>query len=496
MWSTRMWEKCRSALRFAGSTRPTKRRPRLGRRLALERLEDRRVLASGSVGWQEGWPGIEFLSPSAPTTSDVIDFAFLDATGNPAETDLDLSFDLANKTIDVEFLPKPGGVYGGEGVCGVIGQLEGLDAGVWTLRSLESSVSFTVSDGPPSSPAPQPWMTISDAVVTEGDAGAASANFNVSLSHASDQPVTVNYATGGPGGALPGNDYEAVAGTLTFSPGQTSQTISVPVYGDTRDEYTEIFYMDFRGPTNAVLVGGVASGLIVDDDPPPALTINDVTLAEGNSGTTSAVFTVSLSAASGKTVNVNLAARDGTAQAGNNDYVPWGSYLSFAPGETAKTVTIQVTGDMRDEYDENFVVDLWIDSLYAEYASIADGQGVGTILDDDPPPALSISDVSLAEGRSGVTYFVFTVSLSAASDKTVSVDYATANGTATTANSDYVATSGTLTFAPGETTKTITVQVKGDRKKEANETFYLNLSAALNALLEDGQGRGTILNDD
>jgi hypothetical protein len=88
------------------------------------------------------------------------------------------------------------------------------------------------------------------------------------------------------------------------------------------------------------------------------------------------------------------------------------------------------------------------------------------------------------------------VSLSAASDKTVSVNFATANGTATTANNDYIAASGKLTFAPGETTKTITIQVIGDRKKEANETFFLNLSGAVDAVFADSQGLGKILNDD
>lgn len=458
----------------------------------LEVLEDRCVPAGGSVSWQEGWPGVEFFNPSAPTTSDEINFAFLDYSGSPGDTDLDLSFDLTNKAIDIEFLPHEGGGYGGDGVSGVYGQLFDLDAGVWTLRSLGSSVTFTVSPGPPSSPEPQPTMTIGNTSVTEGDSGTASANFTVTLSSASDQPVTVNYATGGPGGAVAGSDYQAVAGTLTFNPGETSQTIAVPVYGDTRDEFTEIFYLNFRSPTNAVVVGGQASGLILDDDPPPALAINDVTLAEGNSGSIAFVFTVSLSAASGKTVNVNFATSDGTATASNNDFVPTGSYLTFAPGETTKTFTVPVKGDPRDEYDENFVVSL----SYAANASIADGQGVGTILDDDPPPALTINDVTLAEGRSGIRYFVFTVSLSAASDKTISVNFATANGTATTANNDYVATSGMLTFAPGETTKTITVQVIGNKKKEANETFFLNLFGASNALFADSQGLGTILNDD
>ena len=93
-----------------------------------------------------------------------------------------------------------------------------------------------------------------------------------------------------------------------------------------------------------------------------------------------------------------------------------------------------------------------------------------------PPPSISISDFSKAEGKKGkTTLFTFTVTLSAAYDQPVTMSYRTANGTATTSNSDYVAKTGTLTFAPGETTKTITIEVKGDSKREANETFYLDL---------------------
>jgi hypothetical protein len=102
----------------------------------------------------------------------------------------------------------------------------------------------------------------------------------------------------------------------------------------------------------------------------------------------------------------------------------------------------------------------------------------------------------MLEGNSKVSYFVFTVSLSAASEKTISLNYATADGTATSKSADYQAASGTLTFAPGETTKTIRIAVNGDNRKEADETFFLNLSAAVDAILGDSQGLGTILNDD
>jgi len=129
-------------------------------------------------------------------------------------------------------------------------------------------------------------------------------------------------------------------------------------------------------------------------------------------------------------------------------------------------------------------------------ATIADGQAIGTIVDDEP--RISISDVSKSEGKKGqTTLFTFTVTLSAAYDQAVTMSFRTVNGTAITGNSDYVPKTGTLTFAPGETMKTITIEVKGDNKKEANETFYLDLyGLSSNALFTKNRGLGTILNDD
>ena len=104
-------------------------------------------------------------------------------------------------------------------------------------------------------------------------------------------------------------------------------------------------------------------------------------------------------------------------------------------------------------------------------------------------PSLTIGDVTVTEGHAGTQSATFTVTLSAASDQPVTVAYATADGTAT-AGSDYQAASGTLTFAPGETSKTITVLVNGDRLGEPNETFLVNLSGPTNATIADGQGVG------
>ena len=155
--------------------------------------------------------------------------------------------------------------------------------------------------------------------------------------------------------------------------------------------------------------------------------------------------------------------------------------------------TVNVNGDTTVERDETFFVNLSAPTN----ATIAAAQGTGTILNDDAAavPTLSINNVSANEGNSGTTPFVFTVTLSAASASTVTVSYATGGGTAT-AGSDYVATSGTLTFNPGVTTQTITVNVNGDTTVEPNETFFVNLGAPANATIASGQGIGTIVNDD
>jgi hypothetical protein len=151
-----------------------------------------------------------------------------------------------------------------------------------------------------------------------------------------------------------------------------------------------------------------------------------------------------------------------------------------------------VNGDTKDEANETFTVTL----SSPVNATLSDGQGTGTITDDDGVPGLSIDDVSVTEGDSGTTTASFTVSLSAASGQTVTVSYATADGTATTADGDYAAGSGPLTFAPGTTTQSVNVTVNGDTKSEADETFTVTLSSPVNATISDGQGTGTITNDD
>jgi hypothetical protein len=335
--------------------------------------------------------------------------------------------------------------------------------------------------------APSPaTIGISDATVVEGDGGTANAVFTVSIEGDFDN-VTVDYANVG-SAAVEGSDYAATSGTLTFAAGETSQTISVPIIGDTTDEYDEQFFVDLSNAAGGEITDSQGIGTILDDDAAPLVTINDVSKLEGNHDTTF-VFTVSLSAASAKWVYVDFATADGTATAGQ-DYVAASGRLAFAPGETSQTISVPVIGDTVDEYDEQFLVNL---SNAAE-GVVADSQGIGTIQDDDAAPLVTINDVSQLEGNRDTT-FVFTVSLSAASEKWVYVDFATADGTAT-AGQDYAATSGTLAFAPGELTQTITVTVLGDKKKEPDEFFYVTLSGAVNGQVDDSLALAMILNDD
>jgi uncharacterized membrane protein len=224
---------------------------------------------------------------------------------------------------------------------------------------------------------------------------------------------------------------------------------------------------------------------------PPMVRVSDASVVEGNSGVRPATFTITLSAAYSQPVNVAYATADGTATAGS-DYQAASGTLTFAPGDTSKTLSVQVIGDRLPEPNETFFVNL----SSPTNATIADGQGVGTILDDEP--RISITDVTKYEGKKGqTTQFTFTVTLSAAYDQTVTMSFKTTDGTAKTSDSDYVAKTGTLTFNPGETTKTITISVIGDSKKEADETFYLDLfGLSSNALFTKNRGIGTILNDD
>ncbi len=336
-----------------------------------------------------------------------------------------------------------------------------------------------------------PSLSVNNIAVTEGNTGETAATFTVKLTPASTQAVTVKYQTANSTALAPG-DYTALPLTqLTFDAGQTTKTVTVKVKGDTLDEANETFRLLLSAPTNALISDNEGTGTITDNDAPPSVRVNNVAVTEGNSAV-SAVFTVSLSAPSARTVTVKYQTANGTAVAPSDYTARALTALTFSPFQTTKTVTVLVAGDLRDEAAETFKLLL----SSPTNATIAVTAGTCTITDNDPPPSITITNASVTEPDTGTINAVFTVRLSAPSGQTVSVKYATGGGTAA-AGTDYTALAlTTLTFAPGQTTRTVTVQVKGDVVKEANETFFVNLSGATNATIADAQGQGTITNDD
>ena len=219
-------------------------------------------------------------------------------------------------------------------------------------------------------------------------------------------------------------------------------------------------------------------------------TIDSVAESEGNAGTTPFVFTVHLVKKTTDPFTVQYTTVDGTATSASGDYVATSGTLTFAVGENVKTITVLVNGDTTPEGDETFKVVL---SSPSKSGYILSTQGTGTIQEI---PTISVDSPTLAEGDSGTTNLVFAVSLSFESDAMVTVEFNTADVSAT-AGSDYVATSGTLTFAPGVTTQLVTVQINGDTDLESDETFKIELSNATEGLLAAlPYGTGTITNDD
>jgi hypothetical protein len=333
------------------------------------------------------------------------------------------------------------------------------------------------------------FIKINDVTVTEGHSGTTAAVFTVTLTKPSSRTVTVDAATVN-GTAAAGSDYTAVAATrLTFAPNETSKTVTVPVIGDLIDENNEAFFLNLTNAQNAEIEDPDFRGLgtIVDDDT-SQISIADASKTEGNTGTSVLNFTVSLDKANSRTVTVQYATANGTAAAGS-DYVTASGTLSFSPGQTSRTIGITLNGDTVQEPNETFTVNL----TSPVNAAILDGQAVGTIANDGDTPTVAISDASVGEASTADP--VFTVSLSSPSTQQVTVNYAVADGTGL-ATTDYVTSSGTLTFAAGETSKTITLPLRRDDLPELAERFYVNLSAPVNAILADAQGVGTITDDD
>lgn len=476
----------RTPIRASRLSRP--RPPRAPSRLEVEALEDRAVPASFSitdVSILEGGSGarnalltVSLTGPSNQPTS--VSYSTASASARAGSDYQAVSGTLNfNKNMTSKTILVP--IYGDTSV----------ESDETFYVNLSNPKKATIADGQGvvTIVNDDTRISIGDVWQSEGSSGTTSFNFTVSLSNAVGQPLMVSYATAD-GTAAAGSDYVAATGVLTIPAGQMSGTITVLVNGDTVSEPDETFSVNLSNPSGGAFSDNQGVGTIVDDE--AHIYIDDVSTAEGNSGTTEIDFTVTLSVASEVPVTVDFATADDSATTADGDYVAASGTVTFAPGETSQTITVQVNGDMIVEPDEQFVVNL----SNATNARFNDDQAVATILSDDNAVfhINSYADSEPDPYTGGVTTFYFTVWLSAPSNETVTVNYSTVDGAAL-GWYDYTPVSGQLTFAPGETSQTIEVQILADWEIESPEDFYVMLNApSANAVIQPGWelGSGTI----
>jgi len=345
--------------------------------------------------------------------------------------------------------------------------------------------------------------SISPAGVTvlEGDAGSTPAVFTVTRSGFSSGASTVDWAVTADGsdpadgadfsgGALPG-------GTVTFAPGETTRTITLAIAGDTAVEASEGFRVTLSNPSEGTLDTAQATGTIVNDDASFAIAALSADKAEGSSGTSAFTFTVSRSGWTAGTSSVDWAvtsasAADGADFAGG---VRPNGTVTFGTGETSRTITVAVAGDATVEADEGFTV-----QLSNATGTIGVGSATGTIRNDDASLSVAATNAARLEADNGSKAFTFTVTRSGYLGGTSSASWSVAGSGGSPANAaDFTGNAlpgGTVTFAAGEASKTITVNVAGDNKKEPDEGFTLTLSNAGGATIGSASATGTILNDD
>ena len=322
---------------------------------------------------------------------------------------------------------------------------------------------------------PLPSITINDPSVSE-ESESGTLSFTVGLSAPSTDTVTVQYFSSSQS-AVSGSDFQPVSGTLTFTPGEITKPVVVPIINDAVNEFAESFRLNLHHPVNATIMKRQGIARILDADPEPAVSINSVSVSEQGSGISTAVFTVALSVPSGKLITLNYSTADGTATAGT-DYFAASGPITFGAGSTTKTIAITVNGDTLIEPNETFSVNL----SNPINVSIATGQGTGTII-NFVGIQFSAATYSVGEGNSRVD---ITVSRVGGTTGEASVDFRTVDDPAEVrcdvingisyARCDYATTVETLNFAVGETTKIVTIPIIDDGFAEGNETFSIALS--------------------
>jgi hypothetical protein len=339
--------------------------------------------------------------------------------------------------------------------------------GVWRVPLTSASQTVTVEIA-------VPGATVEEDVVT----GIAYVPVVVKTSDhaATTGAVTVDFATAN-GTATAGSDYTATSGTLTILSGtahNASVSIPVGILDDTVAEpIYEAFSVGLSNPGGGVLLGRRDYTVTIHDNDSAILSVNDVAVTEGDSGTKAAVFTVTLAPARSQVVKVNYTTQDGTATASgpHPDYQARTGILTFPAGVVSRTVSVPVVGDMLQENTETFslVLSAPVNAL------IADAVGQATISDNDFGGGMhfSMGQYAVREAAGTVTLTVARFPGQTAAGATV--HYQTVDGSAL-AGSDYTAIpDSVLTFGPGVLTKTITVAIKSDAIDDHNESFFVRL---------------------
>jgi hypothetical protein len=300
-----------------------------------------------------------------------------------------------------------------------------------------------------------------------------------------DGAVSIDYTTADET-AHAGTDYDQTSGTLAFAAGERLKTLEIPIVNNTVGTGTRTFRVELSNPTGATLSGQTALQVIIfeDGDPPslPTIHIQDVPTIED----TDARFSVTLSAPTTDQVSFVVTTVADSATPGL-DYVETTQTVTIPVGETGTTLVIPILNDTLDEPGEIFYLTLSnpinaVLSIPSVYCVILD--------DDDVPPELSITHVSVPENAGSA---VFTLTLSAQSATPIEVGYQTVAGTATSPN-DFTHVLNSITFAPGEVSKTIAIPLVNDRAAERDETFTLQVS--IEGSSEPTTATCTILNDD
>jgi len=388
----------------------------------------------------------------------------------------DITISSGSTTGTATFTPTDDNTYEGN-ETGIIA-IDTVSGGSATENGTQA-VTLTITDNESA-----PTVTLSSSASNVSEDGSA-LTLTATLSNATTEDVTVTLSASGT--ATEGTDYANLS-NITVSAGDTTGTTALTPTDDTTFEGDETITIDIDSVS-----GGSASEsgtqqvsiTLEEDDAGPTLTISDVTTSDESAA--NAEVTVTLSPASGLSATVDYETSNGTATAGA-DYTSTSGTLTFDAGDTSKTINVPILADTTDENNETITLTL----SNAVRATIEDSSSTITITDDDSAPSLSVNDISADEDASSGT---FTVSLSAASGKDITVDYTTSDGTAT-AGSDYTATSGTLTISAGDSSGTVPVTITDESIYEGNETVTLTLSSASNASISDSTGTLTITEDE